>query len=136
MQHLTGSRSARAWLARGLVALLLITQGLVAVHACPPGAHSLTQVLTALPAAPAGHHGAACHEEAPAGESNLCVSHCTASDQRDATPQITVAAMPAIAVLALDPAAALLPCRASAREDAALPTGGPPPAIRFQILRI
>jgi hypothetical protein len=137
MQRLTGSRCAQAWLARALVALFLIAQGLVAAHACPPGMHGVSQVLTALPAAPVGHHDAACHEGGPApADANLCVSHCTASDQTDATPQVAVAAMPEIAVLALETAATISSCRASARVDATLPTGGPPPAIRFQILRI
>lgn len=136
MQRSTSSRFARAWLARALVGLLLFAQGLVAAHACPPGEHSIGQVLSALPAAPTDHH-AGCHDQVPApADANLCVSHCTASDQTDGTPQITVAAMPAVPVLVLDIAALAASGHASVHIDSALPTGGPPPAIRFQILRI
>jgi hypothetical protein len=135
MRRALQPRVVGRWFARALIALLVFAQASVAVHACEP----LAQGVAAIQAA---HSAAAdaptCHEELTPHEAwtNVCAAHCTAWNQISAVPQLPPLGLPDVPVLRLAAAAAsahpggLLP----EREDYG--QTGPPPALRFQVLRI
>jgi hypothetical protein len=111
--------------ARFLLVVLLFAQGALAFAGC--------DMPERTPAAAIAISGPPCHE--PAGEANLCLAHCLASDQSLDKPDVTVHPLAAVAVLAA-PAAAdfddvLVPRRLDVPQAAA-----PPARILFRRLRI
>ena len=76
-----------------------------------------------------------CHEEAAAdtrGNANLCVAHCESKSQSLDKPSVAVHSLPATPVLRVSLASVANVSRPSLFE--AVPSGTPPPLIRFGVL--
>jgi hypothetical protein len=118
-----------------MVALLLFAQGAMLAHACSPAEREAAFAIAGDAASvPCHEHDAAGHGGTVADETASCLSHCSSADQSPDTPQLIVAAMPAIAVLTVP---AMPETGAAGRGERATPppTGDPPVAIRFQVFR-
>jgi hypothetical protein len=123
------------WFARALIALMVFSQASVALHACEPTTHGFGDTLAArsTPEDPAS-----CHEEPqpPETRSNLCAAHCIASDLIGAVPQLSALEAPDIPLLRLTAVPASAGPDGSPRTRQNYGQTGPPPAIRFKVLRI
>ena len=114
--------------ARLLVGALVFAQVCVAAIACAPLERS------AAFAATVQERESACHEPSQP-DAGACLTHCSSADQSLGTPQIVVAAMPAVALLTVPPridADSMIWSVASPGFG----SGGPPIPIRFQVFRI
>ena len=115
-----GSRRRRS-IARLLVAAALFAQAAFALAACDLADRTPVQAIA--------QSSQPCHQ--PETSTNLCVSHCLASDQSLDKPMVFVPALFAgapLVVVRISPPAA----PAHAVRETAKPAAGPPPRILFQ----
>ena len=115
-----GSRRRRS-IARLLVAAALFAQGTFASAACDLADRNPVQAIA--------QSSQPCHQ--PETSTNLCVSHCLASDQSLDKPMVFVPALFAGAPLVVARISPLVTPARAVRETAK-PAVGPPPRILFQ----
>jgi hypothetical protein len=111
-----------------LAGVLLFVQFLVAAHACTPTERSATYRAMTV----ASH--ASCHHQA-AHDVAACLTHCSAADQSADVHQVSVCAMPAVALLTVRQPAESSAVRIAALAAADSRGGDPPIPIRFQVFR-
>jgi len=121
------SQNKIKWLARLMLGLVLFTQGVIAANACDLPSASPAQ---AYDVAQQDEDAMPCHEE-ETSNANVCLSHCTQSDQISVDQHQAPLAMSTAVVLHVvepQPTQRILP--ATSFEQLALDTG-PPIPIRF-----
>ena len=117
-----GLRRFRGRIATLLLGALLFAQAAIALAAC-----DMQDRAPAL--AFAQHESMPCHDE-PAPNPNLCLAHCTSTDQSADTPHFVVPVWSAAAPLTIA-VAENWPVRESAERHLPPHAVGPPPRILF-----
>lgn len=141
--NVPGSRSLLRLTARLMLAVLLFAQFALTAQACV-GPRDMGSALRHDHPVAASEAEPPCHQHGMTADSgaatddgmsaNLCVAHCTWGDQSSDTHQVTVHAIPSLAVLSVSLAAPseALPARALEIPHQAAP---PPVPILFGIFR-